>query len=80
MKKTEIPQFGMLNGIRMAFSAVSAGGPFCGSMFADHGADVIWLEPANSIPIERSGLPLQIDQDRRNMRRLKLDIKSEEGK
>lgn len=80
MKKTEIPQFGMLNGIRMAFSAVSAGGPFCGSMFADHGADVIWLEPANSIPIERSGLPLQIDQDRRNMRSLKLDIKSEEGK
>lgn len=79
-KRTEIPEFGMLSGIRMAFSAVSTAGPFCGSMFADHGADVIWLEPSETIPIERSGLPLQIDQDRRNMRLLKLNLKSSEGK
>ncbi len=79
-KKSDIPEFGMLSGVRFAFSAVSAAGPFCGSMMADHGADVIWLEPATRIPIERTGLPLQLDQDRRNMRSLKLDYTTPEGK
>lgn len=79
-KHSDIPVFGMLSGIRMAFSAVSTAGPFCGSLFADHGADVIWLEPSESIPIERTGLPLQCDQDRRNMRSLKVNLRSPEGK
>lgn len=78
-KRTDIPEFGMLSGVRVAFSAVSAAGPFCGSMFADHGADVIWLEPADAIPIERTGVPLQLDQDRRNMRSLKINFRTQDG-
>ena len=79
-KKSDIPEFGMLSGVKVAFQAVSVAGPFFGTMCADHGADVVWIEPAAFDPIDRSGEPLFLEQDRRNMRSLKVDVRSEEGR
>lgn len=78
-KRADVPEFGTLSGLKVAFSAVSLAGPFFASMCADHGADVIWLEsPTGSL--DRSGDCYTLAQDRRNMRSLVLDIPSEEGK
>lgn len=85
-KKKDIPEFGILAGVKVVFSAVSVAGPFAASMFADHGADVIWLEHVSNLAIDRTGTtdiakkPYWLEQDRRNMRSMKLDFKSTEGK
>ena len=79
-KKSDVPEFGMLSGVKVAFQAVSVAGPFFGTMCADHGADVVWIEPAAFDPIDRSGEPLFLEQDRRNMRSLKVDVRTEEGR
>ncbi len=42
-RDTGVP--GNLQGVRVVVSAVSTAGPFAGELFAENGADVIWLEP-----------------------------------
>lgn len=85
-KKASIPQFGTLAGVKVVFSAFSVAQPFAASMFADHGADVIWLEHISNFTIDRTGTtdlkkkPYWLEQDRRNMRSMKLNFKSLEGK
>ena len=44
-KHADIPEFGNLQGVKVVVSAVSTAGPFAGELFAENGADVIWLEP-----------------------------------
>lgn len=85
-KSAAIPEFGTLSGVKVVFTAVSVAGPFAASMFADHGADVIWLEHVSNLAIDRTGTtdikkkPFWLEQDRRNMRSVKLDFKTPEGK
>lgn len=85
-KACDIPSFGTLQGVKVVFSATSVAGPFAASMYADHGADVIWLEHVSNLPIDRTGTtdlkkkPFWLEQDRRNMRSMKLDFKSPEGR
>ena len=72
---------GNLQGVKVVVSAVSTAGPFAGELFAENGADVIWLEPPRGID------PLPLDAGRlgacrtrrRNMRNLMLDVVSPEG-
>lgn len=85
-KKASMPEFGTLAGMKVVFSAFSVAQPFAASMFADHGADVIWIEHISNFTIDRTGTtdikkkPYWLEQDRRNMRSIKLNFKSAEGK
>lgn len=85
-KKASMPKFGTLAGMKVVFSAFSVAQPFAASMFADHGADVIWIEHISNFTIDRTGTtdikkkPYWLEQDRRNMRSIKLNFKSSEGK
>jgi L-carnitine CoA-transferase len=79
-RRQDVPEFGLLSGVKVAFSAVSIAGPFFASLCADNGADVIWLENAKVPSIDRSGDGLLLAQDRKNMRNLALDIPSPEGR
>lgn len=77
----DIPAFGMLQGLRVVFSASSVAGPFFGSMMADHGADVIWLENQKAPGMERNNPEeFQLAQDRRNMRNLALNVPTDQGR
>ena len=44
MRRTDIPQFGPLQGVKVVHSSISIAGPFCAQLMADMGADVIWIE------------------------------------
>ena len=69
MEKYTVPEFGTLTGIKVVCSATSVAGPLVGSLMADHGADVIWLESSVGPSMERNNPEgCQIAQDRRNMR------------
>lgn len=39
-----MPVFGPLAGVRVVFSGIEIAGPFAGQMFAEWGAEVIWIE------------------------------------
>lgn len=69
-----LPEFGLLSGYRVIMIGLSVAAPFAGSMFAEHGAEVIWIENPNAIDsgrvARRSG---SWQQDRRNMRSLSMD-------
>lgn len=79
-KHTDIPEFGPLSGVRVLNSSISIAGPICADMMADWGADVIWVENSKSPDISRGGTGTTVDQDRRNMRNISMDVLSPEGK
>lgn len=81
MKRTEIPEFGLLRGVRVAHATNSVAGPFAAQLMAEYGADVIWLE--NSLApdyLRYSAQGVTSIQDRRNQRNLSINIPSEEGR
>ena len=81
MDNYSMPKFGTLSGIRVLCSATSVAGPLVGSMMADHGADVIWIESSAGPSMERNNPEgYQIAQDRRNMRSIALNIPSPKGR
>ncbi len=80
MKREDITFQGLLRDVRVAFSAVSVAGPFFGSMCADYGADVLWIEQANTPSIDRASVTGWLEGERKNMRSIGLDIPSEEGR
>ena len=41
----EIPNTGALRGIRVVDASRILGGPYCGQILGDHGADVLKIEP-----------------------------------
>lgn len=44
MDHLPMPAFGPLAGVRVVFSGIEIAGPFAGQMFAEWGAEVIWIE------------------------------------
>ena len=79
-KHADIPEFGNLQGVKVVVSAVSKAGPFAGELFAENGADVIWLEPPRGIdPYRWTQDGWGVQNERRNMRNLMLDVVSPEG-
>src|SRR5699024_8696105 len=74
-----------LDGIRVLDCTHFIAGPYCSQTLADHGADVIKIEPINGEP-SRKANPMHDDFSvyfasmNRNKRGLAVDMKSEQGK
>ncbi len=79
-KKTDIPNFGPLNGVRVVHCSQSLAGPFAASLMADLGADVIWVESAVGQDVSRIAPGMAAQLDRRNMRTIKLNVNTPAGK
>lgn len=47
MNHLPMPTFGPLAGVRVVFSGIEIAGPFAGQMFAEWGAEVIWIETSH---------------------------------
>ncbi len=74
-----MPEFGPLSGVRVVFSGIEIAGPFAGQMFAEWGAEVIWIENvawADTIRVQ----PNYPQLSRRNLRALSLNIFKDEGR
>ena len=77
----EMPVFGNLAGIRMVVAAISTAAPFAGQLYAENGADVIWIEPPGGVdPYRWTNDGWGPQNEHRNMRNLMLDVVKEEGR
>jgi L-carnitine CoA-transferase len=79
-KSTDIPQFGLLSGIKVVHNSVSIAGPFAAELYADYGADVIWIENPAAPAMNRSMTGSSWQQDSKNMRNISMNISKGEGK
>lgn len=82
MRRSELPHFGVLEGLRVVYSGSSIASPYGPSLMADMGADVIWIEHYKNADIQRTGTSYGYvaEQDRRNQRTISLNTYSDEGK
>lgn len=79
MNHLPMPSFGPLSGVRVVFSGIEIAGPFAGQMFAEWGAEVIWIENvawADTIRVQ----PNYPQLSRRNLHALSLNIFKDEGR
>ncbi|WP_419777190.1 L-carnitine CoA-transferase [Malaciobacter marinus] len=77
--KIQTPKFGPLSGMKVVFSAIEIAGPFSAQMFAEWGAEVIWIEHSaypDTIRVQENYPELS----RRNLHALSLNVFSEEGR
>lgn len=77
--KVQTPKFGPLSGMKVVFSAIEIAGPFSAQMFAEWGAEVIWIEHsayADTIRVQ----PNYPELSRRNLHAMSLNVFSEEGR
>lgn len=80
-RSQDIPRFGTLSGIKVIVSAQSTAGPFTGNLLAENGADVILLEPPKGIdPLRWATGGWGVENERRDMRSLCLDVTQPEGR
>ena len=81
LKTEDIPQFGLLSGYRVVMIGLSVAGPFAGELYAEHGADIIWIENPTVVDMGRfSCHGASTQQDRRNMRSLAMNYLKGEGR
>jgi L-carnitine CoA-transferase len=80
VKRAEVPDFGVLSGVRVVHASASVAGPFANQLLAEMGADVIWLESSQAPDVSRMRNGASIENERRNMRNLALNIPTDEGK
>jgi crotonobetainyl-CoA:carnitine CoA-transferase CaiB-like acyl-CoA transferase len=81
---------GVLEGLRILDLTTAFAGPFCTQVFADHGADVVKIEPPGGDATRRAGPWHKTDTSKRhsgyfhsvnrNKRGMVLDLKSDAGK
>lgn len=80
MKRSEKPQFGVLDGVKVCIQGQSAAGPFAGRIMGQHGADIVWIESIKGQDVARNNTGAAAEHERLNMRAISLDIASPEGK
>lgn len=74
-----MPDFGPLCGLRVVFSGIEIAAPFAGQMFAEWGAQVIWIENV-AYPDTIRVQPHYPQLSRRNLHALSLNIFKDEGR
>lgn len=80
------PNLGALRGLRVIDLSRVLGGPYCGQILADHGADVLKIEPPQGDETRTWGPPFENGVAsyykglNRNKRGLRLDLGSEAGR
>lgn len=83
-KRTDIPKFGVLSGVKVISATVSTAGPFAAELMAEMGADVIWIESPLSPDVNRLvnsfSAGLAAESERRNQRNVSLNVPTPEGK
>ncbi|MCL1797056.1 MAG: L-carnitine CoA-transferase [Eggerthellaceae bacterium] len=77
--ETNKPAFGVLDGVKIVYSAVELAAPKACDLMADWGADVTWLENTGAGDTIRD-TPWIKQAERRNQRSVSLNYFSEEGK
>lgn len=86
MKGAQVAGQGQLGGLKVVEFAHVVAGPFTGSMLADHGADVVHVEPpgegdtARAMGPVKDGVPLWFKVSGRNKRSVTLDLRQEAGR
>jgi crotonobetainyl-CoA:carnitine CoA-transferase CaiB-like acyl-CoA transferase len=73
---------GALNGLRLIEMGQLIAGPFCGQLMADHGCEVIKIEPPKVGDAMRSwgqGIPLWFQVVGRNKKSITLNLREKEG-
>ncbi|HEY0216461.1 MAG TPA: CoA transferase [Cellulomonas sp.] len=74
------PEFGLLSGTRVVMMGLSVAAPFAAQLYAEHGADVIWVENPAAVDTARTSRRSGAwQQDRRNMRSLALNYLDPDG-
>jgi L-carnitine CoA-transferase len=76
---TKKPSFGVLDGVKVVYSAVELAAPKACCLMADWGADVTWIENTGAGDTIRD-TPYIKQAERRNQRSIALDNFSEDGK
>jgi formyl-CoA transferase len=78
---------GALDGLKVIDLSRVLGGPYCGQMLADHGADVIKVEPPQGDetrlwgpPFDKEGISAYFAGINRNKRKIALDLAKPEGR
>ena len=78
---------GALDGLKVIDLSRVLGGPYCGQMLADHGADVIKIEPPQGDetrtwgpPFDKEGISAYFAGINRNKRTIALDLSKPEGR
>ena len=78
---------GALEGLKVIDLSRVLGGPYCGQMLADHGADVIKVEPPQGDetrtwgpPFDKEGISAYFAGINRNKRTIALDLSKTEGR
>ena len=79
-KKTDIPEFGVLSGVRIIHATAQVAGPFAAEVMAEMGADVIWIENVMAVDTNRLDSGMGAESERRNQRSIALNIPTPEGR
>lgn len=83
-KRSDVPSFGVLAGVKVVSATLSTAGPFATELLAEMGADVIWVENPGAIDVCRlpdgASAGLAAESERRNFRDLNMNSATPEGK
>ncbi|WP_417143190.1 CoA transferase [Raoultibacter massiliensis] len=75
-----LPEFGVLSGLKVVHASSSLAGPLGPTIFAEYGADVVWIENAQAPDYTRTLHNIQPESERRNQRAMGIKIGSPEGR
>ncbi len=75
-----LPEFGVLSGLKVVHASSSLAGPLGPTIFAEYGADVVWIENADAPDYTRTLHNIQPESERRNQRAMGIRLKSPEGR
>jgi len=80
MKRSEIPKFGPLEGLRVMTIGQAVAGPFAGTLMSDFGAQVIHVESTFMKDAGRMGRGGTNQEDHRNQLNMSFNIPTPEGR
>lgn len=79
MASAHVPAFGVLEGVKVVYSAVEIAAPSAAAMMAEWGADVVWIENTRTGDSMRDTVNVK-ELERRNQRSVALNPFTDEGR